>query len=70
MYNYNWQPNNSYTICCLLLTLPSRLLEDSSMRRGNVTLRLEPYFCILSSKFPEAKLKATFQREILELGVL
>ena len=29
----------SYTICRLLLTLPSCLLEDSSMRCGNATLR-------------------------------
>ena len=29
----------SYTIFLLLLTLPSRLLEDSSMPRGNATLR-------------------------------
>ena len=28
----------SYTICHLLLTLPFRLLADSSMRRGNATL--------------------------------
>ena len=33
------QPPYSYTICCLLLTLPSRLLEDSSMRRSNATLK-------------------------------
>ena len=32
------QPPYSYTICRLLLTLPSRLLEDASMRRGNATL--------------------------------
>ena len=33
------QPPFSYSICLLLLTLPSRLLEDSSMLRGNATLR-------------------------------
>ena len=31
------QPPYSYTICCLLLTLPSCLLKDSSLRRGNAT---------------------------------
>ena len=31
------QPPYSYTICCLLLTLPSRLLKDSSLRHGNAT---------------------------------
>ena len=33
-----WQQPYSYTICRLLLTLPFRLLEDSSMQRGNATL--------------------------------
>ena len=33
------QPPYSYTICRLLLTLPSCLLEDSSMQCGNAILR-------------------------------
>ena len=38
IYNYNSQPPYSYLICRLLLILPSRLLEDSSMRRAAMLL--------------------------------
>ena len=44
------QPPYSYTICHLLLTLPSCLLEDSSMLCYlEMKTNKEPYFSILSS---------------------